>query len=138
MILRAVSFGFYPETPATSGPGIVLAQPGPPEYEDDAAILVVHGSVRAAAADIEVERTEILRSVQLVLVLGISQVPMSAPLAASAVIFPDDIEDISGDLVGSFCCEVVVPVRMGLFYFHAVFWHYVFNVVRVHLAGGVA
>jgi hypothetical protein len=136
MLIRAASFGFFAETPSTSRPGVVLAEPRPPVHEDDAAIIAVYGSVRVAAADIEVERTEILRCVQLVLVLGSSQVSSSAPLAAPAVIFPDDIEDIAGDLVGSFRCELVLPARMGPSYLHAAFRHHVSNVVRVHPAQG--
>ena len=52
MFVRTVSFGLTAETPPSSGPGVVLAQPGPPTFAGEAAIVIVHGSVRVAAADI--------------------------------------------------------------------------------------
>lgn len=137
MIVRAVSLGLTAESPPTSGPGVVLAQPRPPAREDEAAVFLVYGSVRVPAADIEVERTEILRGVQLVLVLGVSQFPSTASLAGGTVIFPDDVEDVGADLVGSFRCELVLPGRMGPAYLHAAFRQHVSNVVRVHPAEGL-
>lgn len=135
MLVRAVSFGLTAESPPTGGPGVVLAQPALPVFEDETAIYLVHGSVRVPATDIEVERVEVLRGVQLVLILGLSQVPFTESLAGPAVIFPDDVEDVGADVVGSFRCELVLPGRMGPSYLHASFRQHVSNVVRVHPAG---
>lgn len=134
MFVRTVSFGLTRESPPTSGPGVVLAPPGPPIHDGGAAIIALHGSVRVAATDIEIERTEPLRGVLLVLVHGMSQSPSTAPLAPAAVIYPDDLEDVGGDVVGSFRCEIVLPALMGPSYLHASYRQHVSNVVRVHPA----
>ncbi|MEP7126473.1 MAG: hypothetical protein ABJE95_36415 [Byssovorax sp.] len=136
MIVRAFSPGLFAETPVTSGAGVVLAEPGPATHDPEAAILVVHGSVRIAAVDVEVDRVEVLRGVQLVLVHGMSQTCFTAALAGSTALFPDDIQDVGGDLVSSFRCEIVVARWMGPAYLHATFRHHVSNVVRVHPAQG--
>lgn len=131
MLVRSVSFGLTAETPATSGAGVVLAQPGPPTVEGGALVHVVHGSSRVPAVDIEVERAEVLRGVFLTLIYAPAQGGVTVPLLGPRVVFPDDIDDVGADLVGSFRCEIVLAPRVGAFYLHAAYRQYVSNVVRL-------
>lgn len=131
MFLRSVTFGLTAETPGTTGPGIVLSEPGPPFAEDDALVYTLHGTCRIPAADVEVERGEVLRGVVITLVFPPGQVPMTAPLVGTTLVFPDDVTDLGQDLVGSFRCEIWLPSRVHASYVHGAFRRYVSNVVRL-------
>lgn len=130
---RSVSFGLTAETPTLAGPGIALSEPSPPfaAPEEDTFLYELHGSCRVGARDIEVERTEVLRGIVLTIVFPPAQVPMSAPLVGATLLFPDDVADVGGDLVGSFRCEIHLPSRVRVGYVHAAFRHRISNVVRL-------
>lgn len=136
MFVRSVSFVLAAETPAAHDSGIFLAEPGPPAYEDDRPIFTVHGSVRAPAVDIEVERIELVRGVFLTLIFAPSQAPLTTSLAGARLVFPDDIADIGDDLVASFRCEIALPPAPMTFYLHAAFRQYVSSVVRLRAPRG--
>ncbi len=130
MFVRAVTLGFDPQTPASSGAGISLFA-GTAQRDGDDLVYPIHGSVRIAAADIEVERMEILRGVTLTMIFSLSQLPRTIPLVATRVLFPTDVSDVDSDVVAGFRADVVIKPSRGAYYLHGAYRRYVSNVLRL-------